>query len=178
MVARNRLDFTYRPLDVDYREPEIRTFVGDARNLNLVPDCSVDLVATHPPYAGIISYSGVEGDLSGVRGVSEFVVEMGRVARECMRVLRPGGHCAILMGDTRRGRHFVPIAVRVLMGFLDAGFILREDIVKLQWKTKSTRERWRGRYDFLLIAHEHLYIFRKAEQDEKTSRLKDSMRWW
>jgi len=42
---------------------------------------------------------------------------------------------------------------------------------------KSTRERWRGKYDFLLIAHEHLYIFRKPEKDEKISQFKESMRW-
>jgi len=42
---------------------------------------------------------------------------------------------------------------------------------------KSTRERWRGKYDFLLIAHEHLYVFRKPEKDEKISQFKESMRW-
>ncbi len=45
---------------------------------------------------------------------------------------------------------------------LDAGFVLREDIIKLQHKMNSTREKWRGsKYDFYLIAHEHLYVFRK-----------------
>jgi len=49
----------------------------------------------------------------------------------------------------------------------------------LQWKMKSTRERWRGRnYDFLLIAHEHLYVFRKPEKDESTTKFKESVRWW
>ena len=32
---------------------------------------------------------------------------------------------------------------------------------------KSTREKWRGRtYDFYLIRHEHLYVFRKAAEGE------------
>jgi len=35
----------------------------------------------------------------------------------------------------------VPIAVRVLLAFLDVGFVLREDVIKLQWKMKTTRER-------------------------------------
>ena len=30
---------------------------GDARNLNFVPDNSIDLICTHPPYADIIKYS-------------------------------------------------------------------------------------------------------------------------
>ena len=30
---------------------------GDARNLDFVPDNSIDLICTHPPYADIIQYS-------------------------------------------------------------------------------------------------------------------------
>ena len=56
---------------------------------------------------------------------------------------------------------------------------LREDIIKLQWKMKSTRERWFGKkYDFYLIGHEHLYVFRKPEAGEKTARFRESMKWW
>ena len=103
---------------------------------------------------------------------------MRKVAGESYRVLKPGKHCAILMGDTSRHKHFVPITPRVLQSFLDAGFILREDIIKMQWKMKSTREKWRGnKYDFLLIAHEHLYVFRKPEKDEKISQFKESVKW-
>ncbi len=178
MVARNRLDFNYKPLDEDYKESEIKTYVADARNLNLIDNESVDLIATHPPYASIIPYSRqrVEGDLSSVHNITEFAEEMRKVAEESYRVLKPGKHCAILMGDTRKHKHFIPITPRVLQSFLDAGFILREDVIKIQWKMKSTRERWRGsKYDFLLIAHEHLYIFRKPEKDEKISQFKESM---
>lgn len=180
MVTKNRLDFSYAPLDEKYEEPQIRTYVGDARNLNLIEDESVDLIATHPPYASIIPYSRerVPGDLSSVHDIAEFAEEMRKVAEESYRVLKPGKHCAILMGDTRRHKHFVPITPRVLQSFLDAGFILREDIIKMQWKMKSTREKWRGnKYDFLLIAHEHLYIFRKPDKDEKISQFKESMKW-
>ncbi|WP_456473705.1 TRM11 family SAM-dependent methyltransferase [Candidatus Pyrohabitans sp.] len=178
MVTRNRLNFSYSPLDEEYEEPEIRTYVGDARNLNLIQDESVDLIATHPPYAGIISYSAkrLPGDLSALK-LEEYVEEMRSVAEECYRVLKPGKHCALLIGDTRKHRHYVPIATRVLLAFLEAGFVLREEVIKLQWKMKATRERWRGRYDFLLIAHEHLYIFRKLAEGERASKFKHSMRW-
>jgi hypothetical protein len=120
----------------------------------------------------------VEGDLSSVHDIAEFVEEMRKVALESYRVLKPGKHCAILIGDTRRHKHFVPIAPRVLQAFLDVGFILREDVTKLQWKMKSTREKWRGKkYDFLLLAHEHLYIFRKPGEGERLSPFKESIKW-
>ena len=42
---------------------------------------------------------------------------------------------------------------------------------------KSTREKWFGKkYDFYLIGHEHLYVFRKPEAGEKVTR--ESMKWW
>jgi DNA modification methylase len=177
MVARNRLDFIYKP-DEDYEEPEIKTYVGDARNLNLIKDESIDLIATHPPYANIVPFSGVEHDISKVSKIEKFVNEMRKVAQESYRVLKPGKHCAILIGDTRKNKHFVPISLRVLEVFLDRGFILKEDIIKLQWKMKTTRERWRStKLDFYKIAHEHLYIFRKPEKSEKLTLYKESMRW-
>jgi len=102
-----------------------------------------------------------------------------KIADECFRVLKRGKHCAILIGDTRYHKHYVPIAVRVLQEFLNVGFILREDIIKLQWKTKTTRERWRSsKLDFYRIAHEHLYVFRKPESEEEKKKFKLSTKWW
>jgi DNA modification methylase len=180
MVAFDRLNFQCRPLDEEYKEPIIDLFHGDARNLNLLKDDSVDLVATHPPYAGIIRYTGerVPGDLSALK-LEPYFAEMRKVAAEAYRVTKPGKHCAILIGDTRQHKHYVPISVRILQVFLDAGFILREDIIKLQHKMKSTRQKWAGStYDFYLIAHEHLYVFRKPEADERLSEYRHSVRWW
>ncbi len=71
----------------------------------------------------------------------------------------------------------MPVTPRVLMGFLEAGFILFEDIIKLQWKTKSTREKWLGKkYDFYLIGHEHLYVFRKLDVGKRLVKFRESMK--
>lgn len=180
MVAHDRLNFSYNPLDPDYKKPNTDLFLGDARNLNLLNDECIDLIATHPPYAGIIRYTGerVPGDLSSLK-LEPYVAEMKKVASEAYRVLKPGKHCAILIGDTRKYKHYVPISTRIMGAFLEASFILREDIIKLQHKMKSTRERWAGdRYDFYLIGHEHLYVFRKPDEGERTTKFKASMKWW
>ncbi|MGH9934119.1 MAG: TRM11 family SAM-dependent methyltransferase [Nitrososphaerales archaeon] len=171
MVALDRLNFDYDS------KVTIKTYSGDARNLNKVEDDSIDLVATHPPYAGIIPYSRaqIKADLSAL-SIDNYLREMRIVAEESFRVVKPGKHCAILIGDTRRHRHYIPISHNILRMFLDAGFILKEDIIKVQHKTKRTREAWRGsNYDFYKIAHEHLYIFRKPSKGEKTSQFKHSM---
>jgi DNA modification methylase len=180
MVTLDRLNFDYSPLDHGVRS-EIKTYVGDARDLSKIQDASIDLVATHPPYAWIIPYSKkrVQGDLSGMRRLPDFLEAMRKVAAESYRVLKEDHYCAILIGDTRKGRHYIPISIGVLQAFLSVGFILKEDIIKLQHNTMTTREKWRGHtYDFYKIGHEHLYVFRKPKQDEKTTPLKYSKKWW
>jgi len=77
--------------------------------------------------------------------LEEYLKEMKKVAEEAYRVLKPGKVCAILIGDTRKHKHYIPIAFRVMQAFLKAGFILKEDIIKLQWNMKTTRERWRAK---------------------------------
>jgi DNA modification methylase len=202
MLTRDRLNFDYNPLDSDYQKPIIKTYVGDARNLDLIEDESIDLIATHPPYASIIPYSRkrkIIGDLSAVNSINEYIEGMKEIAKESYRVLKPGRFCGILVGDTRKHRHHIPIAFRVMQAFLDVGFILREDIIKHQWQTKTTREKWeglskiadecwvdiskektnKGKYtDFFLLYHEHLFIFRKPEKNEDIKKFKESMKWW
>jgi DNA modification methylase len=179
MVAYNRLDLTPMPIEKQVTTQQI--YLGDARDLDLINDETIDLISTHPPYAYIIPYSKERenGDLSRVHNVDEFVLEMDKVAQECFRVLKPGKHCAILIGDTHKHKHYVPISYRVLEVFLKQKFILREDIIKEQWHTQTMRGRWSKSFnhDFLLTFHEHLFVFRKPDMNEKISKFKDSMEW-
>lgn len=136
---------------------------GDARNLDFIPNESVDLVCTHPPYANIIQYSeSIHEDLSLLK-TKEFIEQMEMVASESFRVLKKDKFCAILMGDTRQKGHMIPLSFNIMRVFENAGFRLKEIIIKEQhnckatgyWKTNSIK------HNFLLIAHEYLFIFRK-----------------
>lgn len=136
---------------------------GDARKLDFIKDESIDLICTHPPYANIIQYSeDIQEDLSHC-SVPEFIKEMKTVALECYRVLKKGSFCAILMGDTRQKGHVIPMSFEVMKVFEEAGFKTKEIIIKEQhnckatgyWKTNSVK------YNFLLLAHEYLFVFRK-----------------
>ena len=136
---------------------------GDARNLEFIRDGSIDFVCTHPPYADIIKYSeDINDDLSHL-SVSDFLVAMQSVSKEAFRVLKKGCYCAILMGDTRKKGHVVPLSFNVMKVFVETGFKTKEIIIKEQhnckatgyWKTNSVK------YNFLLLAHEYLFVFRK-----------------
>ena len=142
-------------------EPEVR--VGDARDLSDIPSDSIDLICAHPPYGGIVKYStGVEGDLSNLT-VEDFLLGMRQVARESLRVLKPGGKCVILIGDGRKSKHVVPIGFETIRVFRDAGFVLRELVIKRQHNCRTTGF-WYTRsiqYNFMLLAHEYLPVFEK-----------------
>ncbi len=181
ILTRDRLNF--HTLNNNFLEQ--KTYLGDARKLDFIKDESVDLIATHPPYASIISYTKNsnhkgDGDLSKVRSVNEFCNEMSKVAKEFCRILKPNKYCAILMGDTRRHKHQVPISFRVMQAFLEQGFILKENVLKVQHNTK-TAPLWAKKSvesNFLLLMHEHLFIFRKPERGEKVSDISESIKWW
>lgn len=143
---------------------EVSIHEGDARNLEFIEDNSIDLIVTHPPYANIINYSeNIPEDLSNLN-VSEFLAEMVDVAKECYRVMKKGKFCTILMGDTRKNGHVIPMSFDVMKIFEESGFKLKEIVIKEQhnckatgfWKTNSIK------YNFLLLAHEYLFVFRKG----------------
>lgn len=155
-LSRKKCDFDFDTVT----STDIR--LGDARELTLA-DESIDLVCTHPPYANIIQYSeDIDGDLSRLP-IKSFFMEIGKVAEESFRVLKKGKFCAVLMGDTRKNGMVQPLAFETMRVFELAGFKTKEIIIKEQhnckatgfWKTNSIK------HNFLLLAHEYLFIFKK-----------------
>jgi len=188
VLGRNALGLDINPQAIELAEQALRfphdsatwqkAQVGDARDLSFLAEGSFDLVVTHPPYMNIIRYSEgkIAGDLSNIGSLPRFCDEMEKVAGELLRVLKPDRYCAVLVGDTRRGRHYVPLAFHVLRRFLRVGFVLKEDIIKVQHNCRQTeRWRWKARRDkFYLIMHEHLFVFRKPRPDEDLARIRYS----
>jgi len=171
-LAKQALNFNHHPPSTQ------KTKLGNARDLSFLKDDSIDLIITHPPYMNIIKYSNGEipEDLSNIGSLPKFCDEIEIIAKELFRVLKPDKYCAILIGDTRKGKHYVPLAFNVMQRFLKVGFVLKEDIVKVQHNCKFTeRWRWKAKKDkFYLIMHEHLFVFRKPKPTEDLSRIKHS----
>src|SRR2546427_8840119 len=96
ILARDRLRFQL-PQEPREGSVSVLTYVGDARRLDKIADESMDLVASHPPYADIIQYGRgqIEGDLSGTRCFDDYISGVREVADECFRVLKPDSKCAI-----------------------------------------------------------------------------------
>lgn len=87
--------------------------LGDARKLEWVPDESVHLVVTSPPYFNLKRYNDEQGQLGNIDELEEFLDGLDSVWKHCYRVLVPGGRLVCNVGDvcvSRRknsGRHLV-----------------------------------------------------------------------
>ena len=134
---------------------------GNAADLYFIKDNCIDFICTHPPYANIIKYSkGMEGDIS-LLAVDDFLEEMQKVAKESYRVLKKGKMCAVMIGDVRKYGKVIPLGFRVMECFLQAGFLNKEIIIKEQHNCRSTGHWEKQDKNFLLLAHEYIFVFQK-----------------
>lgn len=110
---------------------EHRLHLGDARDLSWIPDESVHLVVTSPPYWTLKEYErGNDNQMGDIEDYERFLDELDKVWAECARTLVGGGRIVCVVGDVciprkKGGRHYVmplhaDIQVRVRKLGLDA----------------------------------------------------------
>jgi site-specific DNA-methyltransferase (adenine-specific) len=86
---------------------------GDARDLGWIPDQSVHLVVTSPPYWTLKEYNNHPDQLGHIEDYDQFQDELDKVWRHCFRGLVPGGRLICVVGDVcvarrrNKGRHLV-----------------------------------------------------------------------
>ncbi len=101
---------------------------GDARNLSFIPDESIHLVITSPPYWILKRYNESPNQMGHIKDYETFIEELSRVWRHCYRILVPGGRLVCVVGDvclSRRqfGRHVVvPLHADIAVSCRKIGF--------------------------------------------------------
>lgn len=123
----------------------------DSRDTPEIPDESVQLTVTSPPFLDVVQYSGdnwlrcwfnaidpreIEARLTVTRSLSEWSRVMGGTFRELFRITSPGGWVAFEVGEVRGGRLMLDEEV-VPLG-VDAGFSCAAILVNLQHFTKTS----------------------------------------
>jgi site-specific DNA-methyltransferase (adenine-specific) len=92
---------------------EHRLHLGDARNLSWIPDASVHLVVTSPPYWTLKEYErGNRDQMGDIEDYERFLDELDKCWIECERILIGGGRICCVVGDIcvprkKGGRHYV-----------------------------------------------------------------------
>jgi len=132
-----RDEFVFREDRISGPIPPVNILQGDARILSgRIPDNSVSLVLTSPPYFGVCDYikaqrlsmEWFEHDIEPLRlteigarskrhrqaAVDDYLSELGQVFAEVPRCLKAGGHLALIIGESDRRRGVVEEVKSVL----------------------------------------------------------------
>lgn len=110
---------------------EHELYQGDARDLSMLGERSVELVVTSPPYFNIKDYENGTGgtdQLGDLADYEEFNEQIDQVWKQCYEKLVPGGRMCVVVGDVLRsrsehGRHRVlPLHATIQEHCTDIGF--------------------------------------------------------
>lgn len=103
--------------------------LGDARDLSAIPESTVALVVTSPPYFAGKAYEEALGEGHIPGSYLEFLTMLRDVFAECRRVLEPGGRIAVNVANLGRKpyRSLAADVIAILQD--DLGLLLRGEIV-------------------------------------------------
>ncbi|MFB6093822.1 MAG: site-specific DNA-methyltransferase [Halanaeroarchaeum sp.] len=156
-----------------------RVVVGDARELPL-PDASIDLVVTSPPYPMIEMWDETFGALDpsteaalaageGVRAYAKMHDALRRVWREVARVLVPGGIVAINVADATRTLdgdfRLYPNHATVVSDLLDLGLRPLPDVLWRKPANSAAKFMGSGTRPpnaYVTLEHEYVLLARKG----------------
>ena len=120
----------------------IKLILGDClEKMKDIPDGSVDLVVTSPPYDNLRTYNGYTFDFEGI-------------AKELFRVIKQGGVIVWVVGDATIKGSESGTSFKQALYFKECGFNLHDTMI---WKkqtftdTGSLRVRYGGVFEYMFI---------------------------
>lgn len=132
---------------------------GDALGvLQQIPDGTIDVCMTSPPYWGKRQYAN--GGIGLEKTHQEFVENVAAVCHEVHRILKPTGSFWLNMGDSYVNKRLCGIPWRVTLKLADEqGWILRNNVVwhKVKGGLDNTKDRLRN-------VHENIFHFVKTNK--------------
>lgn len=139
--------------------PTYRVLCGDALSiLATLPQSSVDMCMTSPPYWGHREYE-VDG-IGNEPTYGAYIRGLGNILEQVKRVLKPEGSLWLNIGDSYDNKSLIGVPWRVALHLIDeGGWILRNDVI---WnKVKGAPDNAR---DKLRNIHEHVFHFVKQKR--------------
>ncbi len=155
---------------------------GDSRNMRELPDASVHLALTSPPYWQLKDY-GVEDQIGFNHSYEHYINHLNLVWKECYRALHPGCRLCINIGDqfaraVYYGRYkVIPIRTEIIKFCETIGFDYMGAII---WQKVTTSNTTGGgvqmgsypypRNGILKIDYEFVLIFKKQGDPPKPTK--------
>jgi len=141
-----------------------KIFCKTSENMEELPDNSVHLMVTSPPYN-----VGKEYDQNLT--LEEYREFLRRVWREVKRVLVPGGRACINIANLGR-KPYIPLHCFIIEDMLDLGFLMRGEIIWNKGASGSPSTAWgtwlSARNPILRDVHEYILVFSKGMFTRKT----------
>lgn len=140
--------------------PEIlnKIFCKTSEKMEELPDNSVHLVVTSPPYNVGKEY---DKDLT----LGEYLEFLRKVWTEVKRVLVPGGRLCINLANLGR-KPYIPLHAFVIEDLLELGFLMRGEIIWNKASSGSSSTAWgswlSAKNPTLRDVHEYILIFSKG----------------
>ncbi len=146
-----------------------------------MPDNSVDLVVTSPPYDNLRDYKGYSFDFEGV-------------AAQLFRTIKDGGVAVWVVGDATIDGSETGTSFRQALGFMDAGFRLHDTMIYQRQPRYPETVRYYNNFEFMFILSKGgpetvnlikdkqnqwsgNYVARKSQNRDKDGELKPNHAW-
>ncbi|HRU65583.1 MAG TPA: site-specific DNA-methyltransferase [Spirochaetota bacterium] len=141
------------------RELENKFILGSAENMQELPDNSVHLMITSPPYNVSKEY---DEDLS----LNEYLQLLENAFKETYRVLVNGGRACINVANLGR-KPYIPLSDYISKMMIDIGFNMRGEIIWNKAASASPSTAW-GSWQsaanpILRDIHEYILVFSKGD---------------
>ena len=141
--------------------------VGDnLTNLKNIPDTSVDMCVTSPPYYNLRDYNN-SGQIGAENTVKDFVNNLVEVFDEIHRILKPTGSCWVNIGDTYDKKRLLQVPSRFEIAMCDRGWQLRNEVIwsKPNPQPISSKDRFWGNHEkfFWFVKDVKKYYFNRDD---------------
>ncbi len=152
--GKSDIAYVERPVPAEHLD---RIHCQSSEQMSQLPDCSVHLMVTSPPYNVGKEYDE-DLSLDAYRGL------LRSVWRETYRVLVPGGRACINVANLGR-KPYIPLHAFIIQDAEDCGFLMRGEIIWDKGSSGISSTAWGSwlspRNPTLRDVHEYILVFNK-----------------